>query len=113
MERLLIEDDGDGGIITKGEFGSRRGFRGWNTERERESKERRERKKALCALEKGKSGRCNWGCGSTAMSATVGMDEEMCMSGARGNSMSLQNSKFSMSEKDTQKKAFWNIQRWI
>lgn len=80
--------------------GDAEGFRRWD-------RERKERKRALRALEKGRSVRASWGYGSGSRSSVRG-DEEMGMSGARGSSLVLDK----MATKQ-EKKPFWSINRWI
>jgi hypothetical protein len=81
-------------------------FRRWD-------RERKERKKALGALEKGRSVRASWGYGSgrSSGSGRPRTDEEMGMSGARGSSMILD--KFNKLDEQKEKKPFWSIKRWI
>ena len=76
-----------------------KGFRKWD-------RERKERKRALRALEKGRSVRASWGYGSGSRTSKRG-DEEMGMSGARGSSLVLD--KMALKE---DKKPFWSIKRW-
>jgi hypothetical protein len=91
---LISDDDRPEGSEAKG-------FRKWD-------RERKERKRALRALEKGRSVRASWGYGSGSRASKRG-DEEMGMSGARGSSLVLDK----MALKDEEKKPFWSIKRWI
>lgn len=90
----LISDD------ERPEGSEEKGFRRWD-------RERKERKRALRALEKGRSVRASWGYGSGS-SRTSKRDEEMGMSGARGSSLVLD--KMALKE---EKKPFWSVKRWI
>ncbi|KAF2621300.1 hypothetical protein BU25DRAFT_240079 [Macroventuria anomochaeta] len=97
------------GVLVEGSddsFEADKDFRRWD-------RERKERKKALRALEKGRSVRGSWGYGSGSRGTSGGgrprTDEEMGMSGARGSSMMLD--KFLLEGKE--KKPFWNLKRWI
>lgn len=78
-----------------------KGFRKWD-------RERKERKRALRALEKGRSVRASWGYGSGSRT-NKRADEEMGMSGARGSSLVLDK----MTLKDAEKKPIWSLKRWI
>lgn len=89
---LSMDGDDDGG-----DEASKAGLRAWE-------RERRERKRALRALEKGR-GRASWGYGSGARASRG--DEEMGMRGARGSSLVLD--KMGGQEK----KPFWSVKRWM
>lgn len=91
---VVESDEGEAGMNEKD-------FRRWD-------RERKERKKALRALEKGRSVRQSWGYGSS--SGRPRTDEETGMTGARGSSIVLD--QFSVHEQK-EKKMFWNIKRWI
>ncbi|KAF3033136.1 hypothetical protein E8E12_001734 [Didymella heteroderae] len=84
------------------EGGEGKGFRRWD-------RERKERKRALRALEKGRSVRASWGYGSGSRTSKRD-DEEMGMSGARGSSVLLDKMPLKDGE---EKKPFWSIKRWI
>ena len=91
----LISDD------ERPEGSEGKGFRKWD-------RERKERKRALRALEKGRSVRASWGYGSGSRTSKRG-DEEMGMTGARGSSLMLDK----MTLKDEERKPFWSVRRWI
>lgn len=91
----LISDD------ERPEGSERKGFRKWD-------RERKERKRALRALEKGRSVRASWGYGSGSRTSQRG-DEESGMSGARGSSLVLDKMVLASGEK----KPFWSLKRWI
>ena len=95
----VFDEDSDADVAEKD-------FRRWD-------RQRKERKKALRALERGRSIRGSWGYGSGSGTRSSGSgrpktDEEMGMSGARGSSMMLD--KFPLKE---DKKPLWSLKRWI
>ena len=104
LAHALIEDD-------PSSTGMEQDFRAWD-------RARKERRKALRALEKGRGLRASWGYGSgSRRSGNKGdearlttSDEEMGMTGARGSSMMLD--KFNLGD-GKEKKPFWSIKRWI
>lgn len=94
---MLVWDDEDGAAGD---------FRAWD-------RARKERRKALRALEKGRRVRGGWGFGSSSGSGGKGRprtDEELGMTGARGSSLVLD--KLSLSG-EKEKKPFWSLKRWI